>query len=256
MSENRRRGGRRAQQEQAAQHDEVPQQQQLPPLPLMSIEQMFLMQTQAVHAIGQTLAAIQQQQQQAPPHPQMPQMPRDKHAEFMRGYPPTFAHSSDPMDAEDWLRTVERELHTAQCDDREKVLYGPRLLRGATQSWWESYLATHANPDTITWEEFRGSFRQYHVPARLMTVKKEEFLALKEGSMYVSEYRDRFLQLSRYAPEDVNTDAKRQYHFLRGLVDPLQYQLMNHTFPTFQHLIDRAIMTERKRKETEESQLS
>jgi hypothetical protein len=163
-----------------------------------------------------------------------------------------FAHSSDPMDAEDWLRTVERELHTAQCDDREKVLYGPRLLRGAARSWWESYLATHANPDTITWEEFRGSFRQYHVPTGLMTVKKEEFLALKQGSSSVSEYRDRFLQLSRYAPEDVNTDAKRQYRFLRGLVDPLQYQLMNHTFPTFQHLIDRAIMTERKRKEMED----
>ena len=51
------------------------------------------------------------------------------------------------MDAEDWLRTMERELHTAQCDDREKVLYGPRLLRGAAESWWESYLATHAHPD-------------------------------------------------------------------------------------------------------------
>jgi hypothetical protein len=182
----------------------------------------------------------------------MPQMPRDKRAEFMRGHPPTFAHSSDPMDAEDWLHTMERELHTAQCDDREKVLYGPRLLRGAAQSWWESYLATHANPDTITWEEFKGSFRQYHVPTGLMTVKKEEFLALKQGSSSVSEYRDMFLQLSRYAPEDVNTDAKRQYRFLRGLVDPLQYQLMNHTFPTFQHLIDRAIMTERKRKEMED----
>jgi hypothetical protein len=134
---------------------------------------------------------------------------QDKRAEFMRGHPPVFAHSSDPMDAEDWLRTVERELHTAQCDDREKVLYGPHLLRGATQSWWESYLATHANPDAITWEEFRDSFHQYHVPAGLMTVKKEEFLALKQGSMPISEYRDRFLQLSRYAPEDVNTDAKR-----------------------------------------------
>jgi hypothetical protein len=85
-----------------------------------------------------------------------------------------------------------------------------------------------------------------------MTVKKEEFLALKQGSSSVSEYWDRFLQLSRYAPKDVNTDAKRQYCFLRGLVDPLQYQLMNHTFPTFQHLIDRAIMTERKRKEMED----
>jgi hypothetical protein len=111
------------------------------------------------------------------------------------------------MDAEDWLRTVEQELHTAQCDDREKVLYGPRLLREAAQSWWESYLATHANPDTITWEEFRDNFRQYHVPAGLMTVKKEEFLALKKGPKSVSEYRDRFLQLSRFAPKDVNIDV-------------------------------------------------
>jgi hypothetical protein len=156
------------------------------------------------------------------------------------------------MDAEDWLHTVERELHTAQCDDREKVMYGPRLLRGAAQSWWESYLATHANPDTITWEEFRDNFRQYHVPAGLMTVKKEVFLVLKQGPMSVSEYRDMFLQLSRYAPTDVNTDAKRQYRFLRGLVGPLQYHLMNHTFHTFQHLIDRAIMTEKKRKEMED----
>jgi hypothetical protein len=108
MSDNRRRGGRRAQQEQAAPQDEAPR-QQLPPLPPMSIEQMFLMQTQAVQAIGQTLAAIQQQQK---PPPQ-PQMPRDKRAEFMGDHPPMFAHSSDPMDAEDWLCTMERELHTA-----------------------------------------------------------------------------------------------------------------------------------------------
>jgi hypothetical protein len=37
----------------------------------MTIEQMFLMQTQAVQAIGRTLAAIQQQ---PPPQPQMPRM--------------------------------------------------------------------------------------------------------------------------------------------------------------------------------------
>jgi hypothetical protein len=43
----------------------------------------------------------------------MPQVPRDKRAEFMRGHPLVFAHFADPMDAKDWLRTVERELHTA-----------------------------------------------------------------------------------------------------------------------------------------------
>jgi hypothetical protein len=85
-----------------------------------------------------------------------------------------------------------------------------------------------------------------------MTVRKEEFLALKQGPLSVSEYRDKFLQLSHYAPEDVNTDAKRQYRFLRGLVDPLHYKLMNHTFPTFQHLINMAIMTERKHREMDD----
>jgi hypothetical protein len=67
MSHNRRRGGRCAQQEQAAPQDEAPQ-QQLPPPPPMTIEQMFLMQTQVVQVIGQTLVAMQQQHQ-APPQP-------------------------------------------------------------------------------------------------------------------------------------------------------------------------------------------
>jgi hypothetical protein len=84
----------------------------------MTIEQMFLMQTYAVQAIGHTLATMQQAQQQPPPpqppvQVQMPQVSRDKRVEFIRGRPPVFAHSADPMDTEDWLRTVERELHTA-----------------------------------------------------------------------------------------------------------------------------------------------
>jgi hypothetical protein len=153
----------------------------------------------------------------------------------MRGHPPVFAHSVDPMDAADWLRTVERELHIAQCNVHENVLYGPRQLRGAAQSWWESYLATHVDPKAITWKEFRDNFHRYHVPEGVVIVRKEEFLALKQGPLSVSKYRDKFLQLSCYAPEDVNMDAKREYHFLRGSVDPLHYQLMKHLpyLPTF-----------------------
>jgi hypothetical protein len=75
------------------------------------------------------------QQQPPPPQPQvqvqMPQVPRDKRVEFKRGHPPVFAHSAEPMDTKDWLRIVERESHTAQCNDHEKVLYGPCQLRGS-----------------------------------------------------------------------------------------------------------------------------
>ncbi|WVZ75873.1 hypothetical protein U9M48_023895 [Paspalum notatum var. saurae] len=100
--------------------------------------------------------------------------------------------------------------------------------------------------------ELTERFRAHHVPAGVMSLKKAEFLALTQGAMSVSEYWDKFLQLSRYCPEEVNTDPKKQYRFLNGLVDPLRYQLMNHTFPNCQHLIDQAFVTENTRREMEE----
>jgi hypothetical protein len=82
-----------------------------------------------------------------------------------------------------------------------------------------------------------------------MKLKKKEFLALKQGEMSMIEYRDKFIELSRYAPEDVADDEKKQELFMEGLVEPLQYQLIPHTFPSFQTLLDKAIGSEYKRKE-------
>jgi hypothetical protein len=82
-----------------------------------------------------------------------------------------------------------------------------------------------------------------------MKIKKKEFLSLKQGGMSISEYRDKFIQLSRYAPREVDDDEKRQELFLQGLIGPLQYQLRPHTFPSFQRLLDKAIALEHKRVE-------
>jgi hypothetical protein len=61
----------------------------------------------------------------------------------------------------------------------------------------------------------------YHIPAGLMKIKKNEFLSLKQGNMTVSEYRDKFIQLSRYAPEKVADDQRKQGQFMEGLIGPL-----------------------------------
>jgi hypothetical protein len=47
-----------------------------------------------------------------------------------------------------------------------------------------------------------------------MKIKKKKFLSLRQGGMSVSEYRDKFIQLSRYAPEEVDEDEKKQELFL------------------------------------------
>jgi hypothetical protein len=51
--------------------------------------------------------------------------------------------------------------------------------------------------------------------------------------MLVTEYQDRFIELSRYAPEEVADDPKKQESFMEGLARPLRYQLTSHTFPSF-----------------------
>jgi hypothetical protein len=67
--------------------------------------------------------------------------------------------------------------------------------------------------------------------------------------MFVSEYRDHFTQLSRYAPKEVETDEKRQERFLEGLIEPLNYQLQSHSFPNFRILLNKVIGLESKRRE-------
>ena len=82
-----------------------------------------------------------------------------------------------------------------------------------------------------------------------MKLKRQEFQALKQGGMSVSKYRDEFIQLSHYAPADVAEDGQKQDHLRLGLNAPIKYQLLVHTFDSFQKLVDNAISVENARKE-------
>ena len=66
--------------------------------------------------------------------------------------------------------------------------------------------------------------------------------------MSVCEYHNWFTQLSRYAPREVDSDAKKQKCFLKGLNDGLQLQLMTVVYADYQTLVDRANGIENKRR--------
>ncbi|XP_066333384.1 uncharacterized protein [Miscanthus floridulus] len=124
--------------------------------------------------------------------------------------------------------------------------------QGEAQDWWEAFeYGRPANAPPITWQEFRENFRSYHILEGLIELKQGEFHALKQGFMSVVEYRDKFTQLSRYAPKEVADDADKQHLFLNGLYDGLQLQLMSNTYPNFQTLVNRTIVIDNKRKEME-----
>jgi hypothetical protein len=41
-----------------------------------------------------------------------------------------FSHTVEPMDADDWLKSVEKKLQVVQCNNHEKVLLDSHQLSG------------------------------------------------------------------------------------------------------------------------------
>jgi hypothetical protein len=86
-------------------------------------------------------------------------------------------------------------------------------------------------------------------PRGTMKLKKKVFADLKQGNMTMNEYLNLFIQLSRYAPDDINIDEKKHDMFLNGLNDDIQFQLLNTDYADFQHMVDKAIVIENTIKE-------
>jgi hypothetical protein len=76
------------------------------------------------------------------------------------------------------------------------VLYIAGCLEGLAAAWWNAYTVAHAAPNTITWQEFKDNFCVHHIPSGVIKLKQREFLALKQGSMSINKYLDKFTQLS------------------------------------------------------------
>ncbi len=110
------------------------------------------------------------------------------------------------MDADDWLKSIEKKLQVVQFNNHEKVLLASHQLSSPAIDWWDAYVEAHEEPESINWPEFRAAFYAHHVPQGVIKIKKKEFQDLKQGSMSVNEYITKFTQLSHYAPHEVNSD--------------------------------------------------
>jgi hypothetical protein len=210
--------------------------------PPPTLELVLMMQAQMLQTMQQTMVNRQNAQPQAPPPP-----PRDRRGDFQHTKPLAFSHYMEPMDVDDWLKTIEKKIQVIQCNNWEKVLLASPQPTGPIADWWDAYVEALEEPDTINWNKFKMAFWSHYVPQGVIKLKKKEFQDLKQGFMMVSEYVTRFTQLSRYAPNDVDTDEKKQECFLNGLDDGLAYALEARDFENFQAMVDKALVLENRR---------
>jgi hypothetical protein len=72
--------------------------------------------------------------------PKAPPPPRDRLGDFQRTKLPIFSYNVDTMDADDWLKSVEKKLQVVQCNNYEKVLLSSHQLSGPAADWWDAYV--------------------------------------------------------------------------------------------------------------------
>ena len=176
-----------------------------------------------------------------------------RYVDFTETRPPVFTKADEPLEADDWLRTMEHKFSLIQCSETQKPLFAAQQLRGAAGAWWENFLAIQAPGHQVTWTEFRDAFRAHYIPEGLMAMKAEEFLALQQGDKSVMEYVARFNHLSQYATDHVNTDRKRKACFMRGLNTKLQTMMTTCQNATFYEAVNIAIASEEKNRKHKEA---
>jgi len=100
----------------------------------------------------------------------------------------------------------------------------------------------------LTWAEFCTAFHAHYIPEGVMAMKLDEFLALKQVMQYVGKFNF----LSQYAPEHVNTDAKKKKWFMWGLNTKLQTMKTTCTNVTYHVAVNIAIALEQKYRQHKE----
>jgi hypothetical protein len=131
--------------------------------------------------------------------------------------PPIFKEAVEPLDAEEWINTMENKFCVLRMTEVLKIEYAAHQLQGPTWMWWKHHCITFPPNAHITSREFTDAFHRVYIPPGLIEIKLEEFLALNQGTKTVTQYLHAFNNLCRYAPDMVNTDAKKIASFKRGL---------------------------------------
>ena len=135
-------------------------------------------------------------------------------------------------------------MESANVDPDNYVTFVSYFFKSSAAQWWANHKRTLPEGTVHTWDEFQDAFRARYIPQGIMDQKRTEFRNLTQGNKTVESYQREFLNLSRYAEEDMATNARRQEKFHSGLHPDLKLSLVVHDFADFATLVNKAITVE------------
>ncbi|XP_057247531.1 uncharacterized protein LOC130589916 [Beta vulgaris subsp. vulgaris] len=154
--------------------------------------------------------------------------------------PPYYKGQSDPTVLENWIREFEKLFEVVNCHENMRVGQAVLYLKDDADLWWRER-ESGARLSVIVefnWDAFVIALREKFYPAFMRKQKAQEFINLSMGT--ISEYYDKFISLSRFAPEVVATAELKAQRFEQGLTDEIQLELGGETFTSLDVVYGRA----------------
>nr|AAV43974.1 putative polyprotein [Oryza sativa Japonica Group] len=159
-----------------------------------TLAQILAQQTQLINLLVQQAQNQQaNNQNQNPPPP-----PQNKLADFLRVRPPTFSSTTNPVEAGDWLHTVEKKLDLIQCTEQEKVSFASHQLHGPAAE------CCYAPEDVRTDEERQEKFLEGlndELSYALMSTDFRDFQQLVDKAIRQEDKYNRMEQKKRRAAQ-------------------------------------------------------
>ena len=82
----------------------------------------------------------------------------------MRLNPTIYRSSTQPLDADDWLRDIKYEMESASVSPARYVTFASFFLKGPAAQWRDSHRHTLPTGMVITWLDFQAAFRARFIP--------------------------------------------------------------------------------------------
>src|SRR5438105_7069887 len=145
----------------------------LPPPP-PTLAEIVAQQAQLINLLAQ--GQLNNQQGHVPRGPNH----ESSYADFESIRPPIFTTVADPLEADNWIRTMESKFSLTYCSDQQKAQYAAQMLQGPAGACYATFSAMQPAGHQITWPELHKAFKAHYILVSLRKLKLREFLALKQ----------------------------------------------------------------------------
>ncbi|XP_013613702.1 PREDICTED: uncharacterized protein LOC106319847 [Brassica oleracea var. oleracea] len=156
---------------------------------------------------------------------------------------PHFEGGTDPFQADQWFRTMEKNFETLMCSEESKKKMEVCYLDKDAAEWWESR-DRQVRHLVTTWAAFKNEFeRKYFTPESKIRLQCQ-FANLVQGAKTVREYESEFMRPRRHVLRGQDDDETMISNFMYGLKPVLENRLAVGNYVSLTELVEKVVNVE------------